>query len=113
MITPLIQRIIEVSLEAEIEYHLEQRDNNRRNSKSTKTITSSSGECELETPRDRDGSVNPQRVKKRQTILNESLDEKVLALYGLGMSYQDICAHLQDMYGMDVSIGLISKITDK
>ena len=109
----MIQRIIEASLEAEIEDHLEQRDNSRRNGKSTKTMTSSSGECELETPRDRDGSVDPQRVKKRQTILNESLDEKVLALYGLGMSYQDICTHLQDMYGMDVSIGLISKITDK
>ena len=113
VITPLIKRIIEASLEAEIEDHLEQSDNNRRNGKSTKTVKSSSGEFELETPRDRDGSFDPQLVKKRQTILNESLDEKVLALYGLGMSYQDICAHLQDMYGMDVSTGLISKITDK
>lgn len=52
-------------------------------------------------------------IKKRQTILNESLDDKILALYGLGMSYQDIRNHMQEMYGVEVSAGLLSKITDK
>lgn len=114
VLTPLIKRIIEASLETEMESHLEQTASiNRRNGKSTKTVKSASGQFELETPRDRDGSFEPQLVKKRQTTLNESLDEKVLALFALGMSYQDICCHLQDMYGVDVSPALISKITDK
>ena len=52
-------------------------------------------------------------VKKRQTILNESLDNKVLGLFGLGMSYEDIRNHMQEMYGTEVSDGLLSKITDK
>ena len=61
---------------------------NRRNGKSTKVVKTASSEFELETPRDREGNFEPQLVKKRQTILNESLDEKVLALYALGISYQ-------------------------
>ncbi|MCF6766725.1 IS256 family transposase, partial [Thiotrichales bacterium 19S3-7] len=114
VLTPLIKRIVEASLETEMEAHLEQKTSiNRRNGKSKKTVKSASGEFELETPRDRDGSFEPQLVKKRQTILNASLDEKVLALFALGMSYQDICAHLEDMYAVDISPALISKITDK
>ena len=52
-------------------------------------------------------------MKKRQTVLNASLDDKILGLYGLGMSYQDIADHLEEMYGVDVSPALISKVTDK
>jgi transposase-like protein len=114
VLTPLIKRIVEASLEAEMEVHLDKDDtSNRRNGKSTKVVKTASGEFELETPRDRNGNFEPQLVKKRQTILNESLDEKVLALYGLGMSYQDICTHLKDMYGVDISPALISRVTDK
>jgi putative transposase len=115
ILTPIIKRIIEASLETEIEHHLGQHEgtSNRRNGKSRKQLTCASGTFELETPRDRDGSFEPELVKKRQTILNASLDNKVLGLYGLGMSHQDICAHLQDMYGVDISSGLISKITDR
>lgn len=117
ILTPLIKQIIEASLEGEMDNHLEQCNtsgiSNRRNGKSRKEMKSGDGSFELETPRDRESSFEPELVKKRQTILNESLDNKVLALYGLGMSYQDICAHLQDMYGVEISSGLISKITDK
>ena len=114
VITPLIKRIVEASLEAEMESHLESSETTtRRKGKSVKMVKSASGEFELETPRDRDSSFEPKLVRKRQTVLNESLDEKVLALYALGMSYQDICAHLTDMYGVDISVGLINKITDK
>ncbi len=52
-------------------------------------------------------------MKKRQTILNESLDNKILGLFGLGMSYQNIRQHRQEVYGTEVSQGLLSKITDK
>lgn len=117
ILTPLIKKIIEASLEAEIENHLESNSNetkpNRRNGHSKKTVNTSSSSFELETPRDRNGSFEPTLVKKRQTILNDSLDNKILALYGLGMSYSDIRAHMEEMYGVELSQGMLSKITDK
>jgi len=64
-------------------------------------------------PRDRNSSFEPQVVKKRQTILNEELDNNILALYGLGTSYEDISSHLQEIYGVDVSNATISSVTDK
>ena len=114
ILTPLIKKIIEASLEAEMDQHMESADTpNRRNGKMSKTVQTGSGPINLETPRDRAGTFEPQLVKKRQTILNESLDNKVLGLFGLGMSYQDIRNHMQEMYGTEVSQGLLSKITDK
>lgn len=115
-LTPLIKQIIEASLEGEIEAHLYNSDdgeNNRRNGKLKKTIKSDIGSFELETPRDRNSTFEPQIVKKRQTILNAALDDKILALFGLGMSYEDISKHLADMYGVDISKTTISTVTDK
>jgi transposase-like protein len=63
----------------------------------------------IETPRDRAGTFEPEIIKKRQTILNARLDNKVLGLFGLGMSYQYIRSHMQEMYGTEVSDGLLSK----
>ena len=84
IVTPLIKRILEAALEGEIEAHLAQSDvPNRRNGKTTKTVQSSHGSVELATPRDREGSFDPQIVKKRQTVLNESVDQKILALFSL------------------------------
>lgn len=113
--TPLIKQIMEAALEGEIEAHIDETksSSNRRNGKSTKTVQSGSGSFELETPRDRDASFEPQIVKKRQTVLNATLDKKILGLYGLGMSYEDIRQHLQELYGVDVSAGTINAVTDK
>lgn len=115
LLTPLIKSALEATLEGEMEAHLNgaRPSNNRRNGKSTKTMKHSTGSFELATPRDRDGSFEPELVKKRQTILNHALDEKVLALYGLGMSYDDIRKHLSEMYGVDISAAKISAVTDK
>ena len=117
VLTPLIKQIIEASLEVEIEHHMDECEQakikNRRNGKMSKTVQTAQGPVDLETPRDRAGTFEPQLVKKRQTILNESLDEKILGLYGLGMSYQDIRNHMHEMYGTEISQGLLSKITDK
>lgn len=117
ILTPLLKQLIETSLDAEIEHHLESSEAaslaNRRNGKTKKTVQTGDGPIELETPRDRAGTFEPQIVKKRQTVLNESLDNKVLGLFGLGMSYQDIRNHMQEMYGTEISQGLLSKITDK
>lgn len=117
VLTPLIKQILEAALEGEMESHLqeceEQNQPNRRNGKLKKSLKTTSGSFELETPRDRESSFEPEIVKKRQTVLNESLDNRVLALYGLGMSYQAIAEHLADMYGLDVSAAKISQITDR
>jgi transposase-like protein len=116
--TPLMKQFLEAALEGEIISHMancleEPENQNRRNGKSIKSIKSPMGAFELETPRDREGSFEPQIVKKRQTVLNASLDNKILGLYGLGMSYQDIASHLKEMYDFDVSPGTISAVTDK
>jgi transposase-like protein len=118
ILTPLMKEFLEAALEGEMDSHmascLEDSENyNRRNGKSTKRVQSPVGAFELETPRDREGSFDPQIVKKRQTVLNASLDNKILGLYGLGMSYQDIASHLKEMYDFDVSPGTISAVTDK
>lgn len=113
--TPLLKRLIEASLEGEMEAHMAETKSeaNRRNGKSSKTVKSDSGTFELDTPRDRNGSFEPEIVKKRQTILNASLDNKILSLYSAGMSYQDVSAHLAEIYGVNVSEATISAITDK
>ncbi|KTD54320.1 transposase [Legionella sainthelensi] len=67
---------------------------------------------DLETLRDRDGSFEPEIIKKRQMLLNESLDNKVLALYAIGMSYEAISEHLSEMYGLEISSAKISLITE-
>jgi transposase-like protein len=116
--TPLMKEFLEAALEGEMASHmancLESPDNqNRRNGKTSKTVQSPVGAFELDTPRDREGSFDPQIVKKRQTVLNASLDNKILGLYGLGMSYQDIISHLKEMYDFDVSAGTLNAVTDK
>ncbi|MCW8397261.1 IS256 family transposase [Legionella sp. PATHC038] len=117
ILTPLIKELLEAALEGEMDSHMtdchETGISNRRNGKTTKTIKSTTGVFDLETPRDRDGSFEPELVKKRQTVLNESLDNKVLALYAIGMSYEAISEHLSEMYGLEVSSAKISLITDK
>jgi len=117
ILTPLIKEILEAALEGEMDSHLSdckaQEQPNRRNGKLKKTMKTGTGSFELETPRDRDGSFEPELVKKRQTILNESLDNKVLSLYAAGMSYEAITEHLADMYGLEISTAKISLITDK
>lgn len=104
ILTPLIKEILEASLEGEMDAHLfgckSENQTNRRNGKLRKTIKTETGSFELETPRDREGSFEPEIVKKRQTVLNESLDNKILSLYALGMSYEAITEHLSDMYGL-------------
>ena len=116
--TPLMKEFLEAALEGEMTSHmsscLEDPENqNRRNGKGSKKVQSPMGTFDLETPRDREGSFEPQIVKKRQTVLNESLDNKILGLYGLGMSYQDIISHLKEMYDFDVSAGTLNAVTDK
>lgn len=84
---------------------------NSRNGVTRKKLKGDFGEIELETPRDRNGEFEPKLVKKHQTRFT-GFDDKVLSMYARGMSTRDIQAHLQEMYGVEVSPTLISDITD-
>jgi len=114
ILTPLIKQLTEAALKAELESHLEEDEGpNRKNGSSKKTIKAPSGSFELETPRDRAGSFEPQLIKKHQTHLTDEIERKVISMFGLGMSYQDIASHVGEMYGLSVSNATISAVTDK
>jgi transposase-like protein len=114
VLTPLIKNLTEAALEGELDSHLGQEmAANRRNGKSKKTIKTLNGSFELNTPRDRAGTFSPQLVKKHQTTLSDEIEEKIIAMYGLGMSYKDMSSHLEDIYGITVSKGTLTAITDK
>lgn len=119
IITPLIKMLLEKALEGELDAHLEyprnkkSKNGNTRNGKTKKIVKSNYGEFELETPRDRDASFEPKIVEKRQIILNEEIENKIISLYGLGNSYNDIKKHIEELYGINISASTMTKITDK
>lgn len=113
---PLMKQFLESALEAEMEEHLDESERNkgnRKNGTSKKTVKSSDGSFELETPRDRESSFEPEIVKKRETILADNLEKKIIGMYGLGMSLQDISEHIKEMYDTEISAGTLSAITDR
>jgi transposase-like protein len=113
VLAPLIKQLTEAALEAEIESHLSQELRNRRNGKSRKRMKSQAGSFELEVPRDRNGTFEPQIVKKYQTHLSDRIEEKILALYALGNSYSQIAEYIEEIYGVGFSKATISAVTDK
>lgn len=111
---PMLKNFIEKALEAEMATHLaEQPEKNKRNGKGKKTLKTNIGEIEITTPADRNSSFEPSIVKKRQTILADNLSDKIIGLYGLGMSLRDISSHIKEMYDMNVSHTVLSEITDR
>ena len=101
-------------MQAELDAHLDNQETpNRKNGGSPKTMKSPAGRFELTTPRDRNGTFEPQIVKKHQTQLTDELERKVIALYALGNSYQDIRTHIADLYGISLSNGTLNAVTDK
>ena len=118
LLAPLIKQLTEAALEAEIESHIAKDvlsgKKNRRNGYNKKRIKSSSeGSFELNTPRDRDGTFEPQIVKKYQTTISDEIEEKILSMYSHGMSYKDISNHIEDIYQVSISTAAISAVTDK
>ena len=114
--TPLLKQVIEASLEGELDDHLgetRKAEKNRRNGHARKNIQSSLGGFEIFSPRDRNATFEPQTISKRQRVISEDMDKKILALYGLGMSYSDIQQHLKEIYGFEISDGTITAITDR
>jgi len=119
LLKQLTKRLVERALEAEMAEHLGHGKNepvanpkgNTRNGKSKKTLKGEFGELPIEIPRDRDGSFEPQIVPKHQTRWT-GFDDKILSMYARGMTVREIQAHLEEMYGAEVSPTLISTVTD-
>ena len=110
---------VEAALNAELDHHLGytqyehkgHHTGNSRNGYSTKTLKGDHGSIEIETPRDRNASFEPQIVSKGQTRIT-GMDDQVLTLYAKGMSTRDITETFEELYGVEISAGLVSKITN-
>ena len=108
---------VETALNAELDHHLgyakheKSKNSNSRNGYSSKTLISEYGTFEVDVPRDREGSFEPQLVKKHQRRLTY-MDDKIYCLYAKGMTTREIVAAFKEMYDADVSPTLISKVTD-
>jgi len=114
ILMPLIKQLTEAAITAELEHHLANTDEpNRKNGMGSKTIKTGSGSFELNAPRDRSGTFEPELIKKNQTQLTPEIDRKILSLFSHGMSYRDMKYHIHDMYGIEVSTGAITAITDQ
>ena len=120
LVQEIVKNTIERILKVEQEVHLgyepykktdKEGQKNSRNGFSKKTIKTTSGEVEIEVPRDREGSFEPKIIEKRQSF-DADLERRILGLYAKGMSVRDIGSHLGEFYGTEVSPSLISKITD-
>ena len=112
-------KLMERMLGAELTAHLGYEDGkgappdqaNRRNGTASKRLKGQDGEVPISVPRDRDGSFEPELVKKGQTRI-DGMDDKIIGLYAAGLTVRDIRAHLEDVYGLQVSPDLISRVTD-
>jgi putative transposase len=119
LLAELTKGLVERALEGEMTAHLGYEKHalagrngaNSRNGRTRKRVKTDTSELEIEVPRDRDGTFEPQLVPKRRRRL-EGFDEKVLALYARGMTTREIQGHLVDLYGVEVSPQLISEVTD-
>lgn len=113
---PMLQDMLNSILEGELEGHLDEDQRatgNRKNGKGKKQLKTSSGTIEVNTPRDRLGSFEPEVVKKRETIMAQSLEDKIIGLYSIGTSLRDISAYIKETYNTDISATTLSAITDK
>lgn len=119
LLKDLTRAVINRAMGAELTHHLGYEDgdrapdgqSNRRNGKTRKSIRTGQGPVEIEVPRDRDGSFEPQLVPKHQRHF-DGFDDKILSMYARGMTTREIRAHLEEIYGVDVSPDLISRVTD-
>jgi len=119
LLSQVTRAVLERALAEEMTGHLgyEKHDpagrgsGNNRNGSTGKTVLTDIGAVDLAVPRDRNGSFEPQIVRKGQTRL-EGFNERIIALYARGMTTRDIRAHLREIYGVEVSPDLISRVTD-
>jgi len=114
----LVQQTLQEALEGELEEfigypkHQSSTSDNSRNGHSIKTVQTNSGPMEIEVPRDRKSDFQPKLIRKRQTVLDD-VEDKIVAMYAKGMTTRDIQEILGEMYGMEISPSLISRLTDR
>lgn len=115
-LAPMLERILNAVLEGEMDAHLsgdERSKGNRRNGKMPKQVQTRYGEVTVETPRDREGSFEPQTVKKRETILAEGMADQIINMYAFGTSTRDISKYFEREFDTRLSAETISSITDR
>ena len=121
LLKALTKTVIETALDEEMSEHLgydkydpagRNRGNSRNGVRAKTVLTDAAGHVEIEVPRDRDGTFEPQLVKKRQRRLSD-VDEVVLSLYAKGLTTGEISAHFADIYGASVSKDTVTRITDR
>ena len=116
-----IAEFMENGLEAELDDQLgynrydykNKNTDNSQNGHSSKTLRTSFGDIEVSVPRDRKSEFDPKVLRKNQTSISQDIEEKILSMYAKGMTTGDIEAHIQDIYGVDVSDTTVSRITNK
>lgn len=114
----LLGGTIENMLKSELDNHLgyepyeRNESSNARNGNKSKLVRSKYGQLEIDVPQDRDGSFEPQLVKKRQKDISQ-IEEKIISMYAKGLSTRQISEQVDDIYGFEISEGMISDITDK
>ena len=107
-----MKNMIENILKAELEEHIEANSNTSKNGSYKKTVRSDTGNLELNIPRDRNSNYKPQLIPKGSYTIS-GIDDKIISMYARGMSLRDIEKQVKEMYDVDISDSLISKITDK
>lgn len=117
LLKQLTARLVEKALQAEMTHHLgydpggEKTGANGRNGYTSKTVSTDHGDVTIDVPRDREGTFEPKVIPKRARRLS-GFDERILGLYARGMTVRDIQGHLKDLYGVEVSPDLVSRVTD-
>jgi putative transposase len=113
--TDLLQSMVNLALEGEMDATLKATSThgNRRNGHTRKKVRSVAGPLEISTPRDRSGDYEPVLVKKWERELGTGVDEIILSLYARGQSVDDVRQQLRQIYGLEVSAGVISAVTDR
>lgn len=116
MFKEAVQELLKAEMDEHVGYEKHATESsqfsNSRNGKSTKKVKTKLGEIDIEVPRDRDGSFEPQLVPKRKRVLEE-IEDHVLSLYTYGMSTRDIESHIRELYGVEMSEATVSHITDR
>lgn len=115
--TDMLQAFVNAALEGELDHHLKAGDvsghRNRRNGHTSKLVRSVAGPLDVKTPRDRQGEHEPKLIKKWERELGTGLDEIILSLYARGQSVEDVRYQLHQLYGVEVSSGAISAVTEQ
>ncbi|MEG0455269.1 MAG: IS256 family transposase [Bacteroides sp.] len=116
VLAPLLENLLNAALEGEMDAHMSEEERefgNRRNGRIPKHVQSSIGELTIDTPRDREGTFDPQIVRKRERILADSLSDRIIGMYAIGTSTRDISNALYEQFGNRISAESISAITDR